>query len=299
MCIIIQKPKGKVVPHVHLHACVRNNPHGWGLMAADGEGKHISLKDHKAPSSTQLARLINEELSDHEVMLHLRYNTKGTTSLRNAHPFPVLWEKTDGVELRMFHNGTIYDYGPKHNTPEADKWESDTRKFVRTFVRPLFTRLNYTSASDILEDDFVRKILQSEVGEHSKNVLAFMDGKGKSYYINKGANGGVEWDGVYYSNTYSLDPEHREPAPQTRLHPNTPVKTTETPKVEFNQWDVCDYDGMDEMADWIKHTKDMNKVQMLREMKKLADLAKYWYQSYWEDGDWTENFPADSSKKVS
>ena len=110
MCLIIQKPKGLIVPEEKLTSAIAVNPDGFGLSYVDGS----SLVTQRSPEKGApdfLTRKINEELKDTDVLLHLRYTTVGETSLRNAHPFPILEKKTDGIDVRMAHNGTIHSYG--------------------------------------------------------------------------------------------------------------------------------------------------------------------------------------------
>ena len=202
MCLIIHKPAGKLVPAHHLRTAIRNNPHGWGLYAAN-DGEFCLLRSAAKADVEQTIQYLNEEFAEEDVLFHLRYNTRGKTSLRNAHPFPILEYKTDGVDVRMVHNGTISAYG------KGD--ESDTRAFVREFVRPLFKRIvkGLEDPTEILSDPFLVTVLQKGMGT-ANSVLVFMDNYGNTLKVNEAANKGVVWSGVYYSNTYSLDPEHRE-----------------------------------------------------------------------------------------
>jgi hypothetical protein len=157
--------------------------------------------------------LIHGEYADDDIMLHLRYTTAGETSMRNAHPFPVLEYDSDGVDLRMCHNGTLFKYKP---TPKSDNsWESDTRVFVRKFVRPLAKRFIHQYKRDqlheghVLNDEFFYDLLYKELSAQS--VLAFFDGFGNALQVNGTGNGGKYEEDLWVSNTYSFDTEHRKP----------------------------------------------------------------------------------------
>jgi len=104
----------------------------------------------------------------------------------------------------MAHNGTLSRY--KGNTDE-----SDTRRFVKQFVRPLFKRLRRgMDVADILNDDFTKFLLENELSTMS--VLSFIDGDGNTLNCNATGNGGfTDDDGVYYSNKYSFDEDYRKP----------------------------------------------------------------------------------------
>ena len=138
MCLIVVRPKNKLIPYDKFKQAIENNPDGYGLTYPEGDGKKMrTLRSAEKAVPDDLYRLIQDELKDVDIMLHLRYTTAGETVLRNAHPFPILNYMDDGIDLRMAHNGTIYRY-----KNSARKGESDTRCFARTFVRPLLSRVN-------------------------------------------------------------------------------------------------------------------------------------------------------------
>lgn len=214
MCIIYEREPNFNIPYDKFEASVINNPDGYGLSYPDEDGKLITLRSADKPDPEKLYKLIDEELIDQKLMVHLRYTTVGGTNLRNAHPFPILERDVDGIDLRMSHNGTLGKYRPKSNTST----ESDTRVFVREFVRPLFKRLaRGMSPEELLSDDFTKKLLEDQLTTAS--VLTFLDGNGNSLICNETGNGGKKEEGWFYSNTYSFDPKHREP--KTYVTPST------------------------------------------------------------------------------
>ena len=213
MCIIIQRDPGVEIDfESRFKPAVINNPDGWGVSIPDGNGRLQTIKELvDKPDPEDLYRFVQEELIEDKVMLHLRYTTAGDTSMRNLHPFPVLEYSKDGVDLRMAHNGTIHKY--KHAINSEMKWESDTRNFVRTFVRPLFKRLiRGWDTEEILSDPFVYNLLDEILPAMS--VLSFIDGYGNTLQVNPKGNGGdYEEEGkLWYSNKYSFNPKHRVPA---------------------------------------------------------------------------------------
>jgi len=188
---------------------VLNNPDGWGISVPDMEGQ---LDTYKSVTTDKdgLYNLIHGEFKDRKMLIHLRYTTAGETSMRNAHPYPVLELGSDGVDMRVAHNGTLSKWAPPVTGPGS--WESDTRRFVRGYIRPLFKRLikGHTS-EDVLSDPFVDSILDGQLTPMS--VLTFIDGFGNTSVVNKAGNGGfTDKDGTYFSNKYSHDPLHRVPA---------------------------------------------------------------------------------------
>ena len=209
MCLIIQREPNFEIPFDKFKNGVLNNPDGYGLSFPEGNKLEV-LRSAESPDIDKLYRLVNEELIDKKLMIHLRYTTAGATNLRNAHPFPILEKSKDGVDLRMAHNGTLGKYKSL-----ANKGESDTRMFVRSFVRPLFKRLvKGMSVKELLEDDFTKAILEDQLTAAS--VLTFIDGDGNTLICNETGNGGKKEEGWYYSNTYSFREDYRKPAPVSK-----------------------------------------------------------------------------------
>jgi hypothetical protein len=206
MCLIINRPANTELDFEKFKVAMINNPDGWGLSAADGSGKLITYRSPEEADPEKLFRFVQEEYKELPVLLHLRYTTVGKTTLRNAHPFPILEHTQDGVDLRMAHNGTLHAYKGKNDG------SSDTRNFVRVFVRPLFKRLiRGMTTEEILKDGWIHTLVNSELTTLS--VVSFIDGYGNSLNVNATGNGGfTDENGVYYSNKYSFDPDHRLPA---------------------------------------------------------------------------------------
>lgn len=219
MCLIIEREPHFELPFEKFKTAILNNPHGYGLSFPDDKGLSV-FRTPEEPDPEKLYRLVNEELIDKKIMLHLRYTTVGETILRNAHPFPILERKTDGVDLRMAHNGTLGKYRPKNKSPE-----SDTRVFVKEFVRPLFKRMSRgMEPEELLTDPFLKKLLEDQLTTSS--VLTFLDDQGNSLICNEVGNGGKKEDKWYYSNSYSFNPKHREPKQKVSYlqHIGTPSK---------------------------------------------------------------------------
>ena len=207
MCIIIDRDPDVIIPKTDFLTAVENNPHGWGLCLPDEDKKLFVVKNLTMPDPEEFYETLHTDYGKEKFSLHLRYTTAGETILRNAHPFPILEREADGVDLRMCHNGTIFKYKPKQTDP--NKWESDTRVFVREYVRPLFKRLiRGNDISALLRDPFLEKLLEEPLT--SQSVLHFISGTGETMKINALGNGGEQREGYYVSNTYSFKPDHRK-----------------------------------------------------------------------------------------
>ena len=204
MCLIVLREPNFEIPYDKFEAALINNPDGFGLTYPSDKGLEV-FRSPEEQDPEKLYRLVTEELGTEKLMLHLRYTTAGATTLRNAHPFPILEKGVDGVDLRMAHNGTLGKYKTL-----ANRGESDTRAFVREFVRPLFKRLaKGMEPEELLSDDFTKKILEDQLTAAS--VLTFLDSEGNTLICNEKGNGGKQEDEWYYSNTYSFNKSHRTP----------------------------------------------------------------------------------------
>tara|TARA_R110000851_G_scaffold66423_2_gene150240 strand:+ start:1326 stop:2333 length:1008 start_codon:yes stop_codon:yes gene_type:complete len=208
MCVIIVREPGVTLDKVKWDTAVLNNPDGWGISVPDGQGRLLTTLSAEEEGD-ELYELLHTEYKDDKALIHLRYTTAGETSLRNAHPFPVLESEPDGVDMRMCHNGTLPLWTPGKTA--LNRWESDTRCFVREYVRPLMKRFSKgMNSEDILTDPFIDSLLDHQCTFAS--VLAFIDGYGNVSIVNEKGNGGFhDDDGTYFSNSYSHDPEHRLP----------------------------------------------------------------------------------------
>lgn len=208
MCLIMMREPNVTLDKEKFDTAVLNNPHGWGITIPDMEGQLSTFKEITTDKE-ELYDLIHGEFKADKIMIHLRYTTAGDTVIRNAHPFPVLEQSSDGVDMRMCHNGTLHKWLPSATGP--DKWESDTRRFVRGYVRPLMKRLiRGTTSEDILSDPFVDAMLEGQLTAAS--VITLLDGYGNFSVVNEKGNGGfTDDDGTYFSNKYSHDPLHRVP----------------------------------------------------------------------------------------
>lgn len=213
MCLIYLKPEGLKLNKKAFKTAVLNNSDGFGVSVPDGKGSLTTIRDASKTDANALYNLIHKDFENAQALIHLRYTTVGDTILRNAHPFPILEKSKDGVDVRMAHNGTLNLYKPAYN---ENSNESDTRRFVTNFVRPLFKRLiKGMSSKEIFEDKWLNMLIDRELSAAS--VVTFIDGYGNTMIVNGKGNGGkLEANGLYYSNVYSFDPEHRVPFHQRK-----------------------------------------------------------------------------------
>ena len=84
MCLIINRPANAELDFEKFETAMLNNPDGWGLSAANGDGTLTTYRSPEKADPEKLYRFIQEEHKDVPALIHLRYTTVGETSLRNA-----------------------------------------------------------------------------------------------------------------------------------------------------------------------------------------------------------------------
>jgi predicted glutamine amidotransferase len=189
MCIIFHNPDGRPINRNHLQTAYENNPHGYGFMW--NEGGHLNIVKGVAKDFNEI-RYLSQELKGFEYTLHLRWRTAGIIGEQQCHPFQILEKDNDGLDFSMVHNGTMFQL-TKH--PE----KSDTQLFSENLRRIILAKdprfkLNFISG------------IEKKVGKHNKMV--FMTSDKRTFFVNKQL--GTEINGVWYSNTYSIEGGYRD-----------------------------------------------------------------------------------------
>ena len=191
MCILMTAPS-KTLRHVLLGtpgllaSAFESNPDGYGVMY--GTAKRGPKIIRKLPKTLAELRQLVEQLpqDDRQVAMHLRWRTHGAIDLSNVHPVAI-----EGGGYLM-HNGVL-DTGNA-----ADKTKSDTWHYARNYLDGAITPAIHGSR------------LLKMLGEHIEgNVFAIMTDDGQISVVNK--KRGVEYEGVFFSNTYAWDVSTLDP----------------------------------------------------------------------------------------
>ena len=177
----------------------KTNADGIGLMFAD-KGELVIRK--ALPKDAAEARQFIEAMPDDErqVALHWRWRTHGAINLEQCHPYSIT------QDVAMMHNGIL------HTGNAADVSKSDTWHFIEDYLKTL--------SADTLHD----ARLGALVGDYiEQNKFAIMSADGRLTVINK--DQGVEYEGVWYSNTYAWSPELVVPGWLSKMKPRSSHKT--------------------------------------------------------------------------
>ena len=189
MCIIVIKPKGVEFPNDGIwEYCFRRNPHGAGIMLADG-GKLIIRKGLMTEDEFfDVYHELKERFPASPFIMHFRWSTGGGVQPGLCHPFPIdnrkrvlMAKQPANVKIAVAHNGIILDWSALNDTV------SDTLLYVKNVLHPEFQ-----ADPRFLFDPANRKKIADEV---NGSRLAFMTASGAMCTI----GGFYKYDSVYYS----------------------------------------------------------------------------------------------------
>lgn len=197
MCLILVKPKDKILPKGLFKNLVTRNKDGFGYMFVDKNKKIITNKTHSGKWEEHWEMF--EPHQDKHIALHWRLKTQGAVDHENTHPFEVIPEK-----LYMMHNGGIY------GIPEKDipKDRSDTYIFVKNFLQP-YLEVYKNAAKDLKNNPIMRAMMAKMVGENNK--LMFLDQENffflNTFYVTDESYI-EEMQGLIFSNQYAWDNQY-------------------------------------------------------------------------------------------
>jgi hypothetical protein len=161
-----------------------HNKDGFGVMYAKDGGLHVD----KGIGSVDDWIKFYREYEGLTAAFHLRMRTHGNIDLTNCHPYEVYGNGAE-MPIYMMHNGVL-SHGNAKDTSKSDTWH-----FIRDYIIPL-------SAKDpaVMFTPEMQAVLGKFIGN---NRFAFMNHLGQLQIVNK--NQGVEWQGMWLSNTYAWD----------------------------------------------------------------------------------------------
>jgi len=205
MCLIIHKPAGIAVPRELIEAAVRFNNDGWGAMGFTAGGRLVATRvaRTRAPEIAAFA----EGYFAEELVIHLRYRTRGAANARNVQPFEVV------PGLYLMHHGEL-DL-PRRLAERSDSWH-----LVNDLLRPLVER-----HPDLVLDRHFLRIFEQSLGPTNRVVLLH-ERSGRIDILN--AAQGFPYQGLWLSGTRWIDQEVLEipgaPQPQRRSYHATGLR---------------------------------------------------------------------------
>ena len=199
MCLIVHKPAGSSIPAVLIEAAVRFNSDGWGAMGFTAGGRTIVTR-WKTTQASDIRKFADSRI-EYELVLHLRYRTRGAADVHNVQPFEIV----PGIYL--MHNGDV-------DVPRRLADRSDTWHLVNDILRPLLLR-----QPDVAVDRSFLKIFKQSLGPENRVVL--LSRKDRRIEI-LNAEQGINYHGLWLSGTRWIDHNLLEipnaPQPQRRTY---------------------------------------------------------------------------------
>lgn len=197
MCLIAHVPAGKKIPDDYIDSAYRGNDDGVGVMSEAGIEKFLGRKALKR-AKRYIHALQDDEI---EFGVHFRFATHGDVTAHNCHPH----ELPNGNGWLM-HNGVLQAY-----TARATRRDSDTAIFAS----------EHTDKAAV--DDW--KTYWSKIaGDIGSNKLLIM--LPDFQFITVNGDYGVERDGIWYSQTYSLPSPYKYTGPYAGSHWRGPYQGT-------------------------------------------------------------------------
>lgn len=188
MCLIIAADTQRGLPvatfEAALYSAIERNPHGVGLAwPDDGQIRTLKHQNHYAPVLEQAVALYRA--THLPFFVHLRFNTVGSTSSGNTHPFVL------SPTLAMAHNKTLMIQPPHRHWSDSRTVAELLKTLIAGdpafFASPLFWSFIEHQAD--LDNRFVFLEAQQE------ELVIINDHLGE------------EVDGLWFSNLYAWNPE--------------------------------------------------------------------------------------------
>jgi len=182
MCLIIHKPPGTPIPARLVEAAVRFNSDGWGAMGFSPGGSFVMTR-WKTTGAVDIQQFADMRIDD-ELVLHLRYRTRGAADAGNLQPFEVV------PGLFLMHNGEV-------DVPRRLPERSDTWHLVNDLLRPLVERHR-----DLALDRGFLRIFEQSLGPSNRVVLLSRPAR-RVEILNAGQ--GTAYQGLWLSSTRWID----------------------------------------------------------------------------------------------
>ena len=197
MCLIVYNKDGKKLNKESMQAAHTRNNDGCGVTWVEN-GK---VKITKGMFDFESFWEFLTKLEGIRHAIHFRSATQGPANMENSHPYIIIPGK-----LVVMHNGILSNF-------DDDRTKSDTRLFAESLTAKI---KNGTLTPESFFDEHIIKELDKSLGW---NKLLFLNNKNEVAIVNE--NSGTWIDGIWYSNTYSIN------APYTSYSYYTPPKKIE------------------------------------------------------------------------
>ena len=271
MCLIIQGSPKKFTREIIKKAFDQNSD-GFGLMYIDNETKRVITKKFFTKKINKILKTFKTHAKKTDsIALHFRITTNGNTNNQNCHPFNVLNQDNDRIDLSLMHNS------PKLPAPLLSDKFSDTYYFSKIILRPII-KSNYELISN---SEFI-KTLESIAQAECDSRILLLDNFTNTFQF---LGDWHEYNGLKYSNTniipskiqYYSDDEINQDYRYlyTNKYPKISVQKTPVYNSKFwdnqNSSDLVSAKDLNDLNDFLKSNNDSEEIKTL--FKDQPELA--------------------------
>lgn len=287
MCLIIQGNPKKFNKEI-IKKAFNQNSDGFGLMYIDKKTQRIITKKFYTKKINKIYKTFKQhgKLTD-SIALHFRITTNGNTNNQNCHPFQVLNQDNDRIDVALMHNS------PKLPAPLLTDNFSDTYYFSKIILRPIL-KSNYKLIGSKTFIDCIEKIAQAECDsrilllDNFTNTFQFL-GEWHEYKDLKYSNTNIiPYQIKYYDDDLDFNQDHRYTY-NTKAIPKISVQKTPTWNTEYwnNKSDLTNDNlvsakDLNDLSEYLKNNNTSTEIKSLCEEQSelVSDYIKAISQGY-------------------
>jgi glutamine amidotransferase len=158
----------------------RNNPHGWGMMYEDEEGRVVLKEPVSASESSFLGDMIDYMPPQKNVLAHIRFATVGTVNERNCHPFT--GTDISGRKWTLIHNGTIFSSKHCHRYSVMQSGDTDSERFFLSLLDVMNEHISRAVPNERERFEIVNNFVVENAPRNKLNLMIF---DGDMLYVHK------------------------------------------------------------------------------------------------------------------
>ncbi len=121
MCLIHTLDSKTVISDAWLKNIYQKNSNGIGAMLI--EDGRLVVKKALPKNARRALKWFRANVEGRSGIVHWRFATHGEVNLANCHPYPVLTEAEDGINMYLMHNGVMDEFSA--DTTLADVYTDD------------------------------------------------------------------------------------------------------------------------------------------------------------------------------
>lgn len=153
--------------------------HGWGLATFNGTGACVEKEPIPAYESSYLKTRMSVDISEKNLLAHIRRASRGIIEYRNNHPF-ILTDNSNRV-WTVIHNGTIFECDALEKFRKIQEGNTDSERICLYMMECLNQAID-AGVEMTLENrfDIIEKAIKVMTPENKINLMIF---DGEIFYM--------------------------------------------------------------------------------------------------------------------